>query len=72
MAKKLIKAELKVQEQMLAMLEWASDHPKRWHDIGKLEATRKAAQLLEKRGVIETRQPMNRYRLKPAPNLKRG
>jgi hypothetical protein len=25
----------------------------------------KAAELLEKRGVIETRQPMNQYRIKP-------
>jgi hypothetical protein len=46
------------------MLEWASDHPNRWHNIGKLEATQKAAGLLEKRGVIETRQPMNQYRIK--------
>jgi hypothetical protein len=28
---------------------------------------RRAAELLEKRGVIEMRQPMNQYRLKPAP-----
>jgi hypothetical protein len=34
------------QEQMLAMLEWASDHPDRWHSIEKLEATQKAAELL--------------------------
>jgi hypothetical protein len=27
----------------------------------------KAAELLEKRGVIEIRQPMNQYRLKPVP-----
>jgi hypothetical protein len=26
-----------------------------------------SAELLEKRGVIEIRQPMNQYRLKPAP-----
>jgi hypothetical protein len=55
-----------IDEQLLALLEWAAKHPKRWHDIGKLEATQKAAELLEKRGVIETRQPMNQYRLKPA------
>jgi hypothetical protein len=55
-----------IDEQLLALLEWAAKHPKRWHDIGKLEATQKTAELLEKRGVIETRQPMNQYRLKPA------
>jgi hypothetical protein len=38
--KKLSKAERLVQEQMLAMLEWASDHPDKWHPIGKLEATK--------------------------------
>jgi hypothetical protein len=37
---------------MLAMLEWASDHPTKWHRISKLEATQKAAELLEKRGVM--------------------
>jgi hypothetical protein len=49
---------------MLAMLEWASDHPNRWHNIGNVEATRRAAELLEKRGVIEIQQPQNQYRLK--------
>jgi hypothetical protein len=38
--KKPTKAERLVQEQMLAMLEWASEHPKKWHNIGRLEATR--------------------------------
>lgn len=65
MAKKLSKAERMLNEQMLALLEWASDHPKRWHDIGKLPDSIRAAELLEKRGVIEVRQPMNQYRLKP-------
>lgn len=51
-----------VDEAMLAMLERASDHPTRWHDIGKLPEFKTAAELLEKRGVIETRQPMNQYR----------
>jgi hypothetical protein len=51
--KKLTKAERLVQEQMLAMLECASDHPDKWHKIGNLEATKRAAELLEKRGVIE-------------------
>jgi hypothetical protein len=53
MAKKqLSAAERLVQEQMLAMLEWASEHTG-WHKIGNLEATKKAADLLAKRGVIE-------------------
>jgi hypothetical protein len=38
-------AKLQVQEQMLAMLEWASDRPNKWHKIGYLDATRKAAEL---------------------------
>jgi hypothetical protein len=50
---------------MLAMLEYAAAHPKRWHNIGPLGEDSKAAELLEKRGVIETRQPMNQYRFKP-------
>jgi hypothetical protein len=62
---KLTKAERLVNEQMLAILEWASDHPKHWHDIGPLPSSKQAAALLEKRGVIEIRQPMNQYRLKP-------
>lgn len=48
---------------MLAIIEWASDRPDRWHDIGKLDATVKAVELLEKRGVVETRQPQNQYRV---------
>lgn len=65
--KKLTAAERLVQEQMLAMLEWASDHPNRWHDIGKLDATKKAAELLAKRGIIEIWPETNGYRLKAAP-----
>jgi hypothetical protein len=65
MPRKLSKNEKLVDEQMLAMLEWASDHPKRWHSIGNLEATRKAAELLAKRGVIEIWPETNQYRLKP-------
>jgi hypothetical protein len=64
MAKKLTKAESLVQEQMLAMLEWASDRPEKWHHIGKMEATKKAAELLAKRGVIEIWPETNMYRLK--------
>jgi hypothetical protein len=62
---KLTKAEQLVQVEMLAMLEWASDHPGKWHRIGKLEATIEAARLLEQRGVIEIWKETNLYRLKP-------
>lgn len=65
MPKKLTAAERLVDEQMLALLEWASDNPKKWHDIGKLAATKKAAELLAKRGVIEIWPQTNGYRLKP-------
>jgi hypothetical protein len=63
--RKLTKAERLVNEQMLALLEWASDHPKRWHDIGPEESSKRAAELLAKRGVIEIRGYSNQYKLKP-------
>jgi hypothetical protein len=63
--KKLTKAERLVDEQMLAMLEWASERPKAWHKIGNLEATKRAAELLQKRGVIEIWPETNMYRIKP-------
>jgi hypothetical protein len=65
MPRKLSISERLLDEQMLALLEWASDHPNRWHDIGKLEATQQAAELLAKRGVIEIWKETNQYRLKP-------
>jgi hypothetical protein len=65
--KRLTKPEQLLNEQLLALLEWAADHPERWHDIGTLPESQKAAELLARRGVIEIRQPMNQYRLKPAP-----
>lgn len=34
---------------MLAILEWAAEQPKRWHDIGKMPESRKAAELFAKR-----------------------
>jgi hypothetical protein len=34
-------AERLVREQMLAMLEWASDHPTKWHKIGNPRRRRK-------------------------------
>ena len=47
------------------MLEWAADHPTKSHPVGKLDATRKAADLLQKRGVIEIWAETGLYRLKP-------
>jgi hypothetical protein len=60
---KITAAERLVQEQMLAMLEWASDHPG-WHKIGSIDATKKAAELLAARGVIEIWKETGLYRLK--------
>jgi hypothetical protein len=51
---------------MLALLEWAADHPKRRHDIGKLRESQKAAELLEKCGVVEIWPETNQYRLEAA------
>lgn len=62
---KINKAEKLVNEQMLAVLEWASDHPGQWHSIGYLEATKQAVKLLEKRGMIQVNLLTNVYRLKP-------
>jgi hypothetical protein len=59
-------SERLVQEQMLAMLEWASERPDQWHKIGNLEATKKAADLPAKRGVIEIWPKTNMYRLAAA------
>jgi len=64
--KRLSKAERKVDEAMLAMLEWAAERPKDWHEIGKLPEFKSAAELLAKRGVIEIWPQTNLYRLKPA------
>jgi hypothetical protein len=63
---RISQAERLVQEQMLAMLEWASDHPTKWHSIGNLEATQKAAELLAARGVIEIWPETNMFRITPA------
>jgi hypothetical protein len=60
-SQKLTKAEKLVQEQMLALREWAAARPKAWHDIGKLPQAQRAAD----RGVIEIRQLQNQYRIKP-------
>jgi hypothetical protein len=58
------KGEKLVQEQMLALLEWAADRPKSWHPIGTLPETQRAAELLASRGVIEFRKAENQYRIK--------
>jgi hypothetical protein len=68
--RKLTKSERALDEAMLAMLEWAAEHPKRWHEIGKLPEFKGAAELLEKRGVIEIWKETNLYRLKAAPKGK--
>ena len=66
--KNLTAAERLVDEQMLALLEWATEYSKRdaWHKIGSLDATKKAADLLAERGVIEVWSETGLYRLKPA------
>ena len=63
--KKITNAERDVRREMLAMLEWASKRPDRWHKIGNLQTDQKAAELLEKRGVIEIWRGTGLYRLKP-------
>jgi hypothetical protein len=65
--KKITAADRLVQEQMLALLGYAADSPESWHDIGKLKASKKAAELLAKRDVIEDWAETNMYRLKKGP-----
>jgi hypothetical protein len=48
---------------MLSILEYAAQHPARWHDLGPRDEPRQAAKLLVVRGVIEVRQPMNQFKL---------
>jgi hypothetical protein len=62
---RLTKAEKLVDEQVLALLEWAANRPKSWHPIGTLPETQRAAELLADRGVIEIRKAENQYRIKP-------
>ena len=45
--KKINKVEREVQKDMLAMLEWASKRPDRWHNIGKLPESQKAAERID-------------------------
>jgi hypothetical protein len=43
---KLTGSERLVDEQMLAMLEWASGRPDKWRKSGKLNAMKKTAGIL--------------------------
>lgn len=68
MPNKLTAAEKRVQDQMLALLEWATEPPShrlRWHDIGPLNESKEAAKRLEARGVVEVSHTRNQYRLTP-------
>ena len=49
----------------MALLEWAAKHPTKWHPIGKLEADKRAAELLATCGVIEVWRETQLYRLTP-------
>ena len=62
---KITKEEKLVREQMLAILEWASENPNKWQPIGSMDATKRAVELLVKRGVIEVWPQTGLYRLKP-------
>lgn len=65
--RKLPKAERLVDEQLLALQSGATEYSKKdaWHKIGSLDATKKAADLLEERGAIEIWRETGLYRLKP-------
>lgn len=65
--KKLTNAERSLDEKMLAILEYATKHHRRWHDIGPEPDWQRAAQLLADSGMIEIRQPQNQYRLVVKP-----
>lgn len=64
--KRHTKAEKQVADDMLALVEWASEPPDEWHPIGRLASTKKAAELLAERGVIEIWKEKNMYRIKRA------
>lgn len=63
MPKKLTQKERLVDELMLAMLEWASKHPTRWHreDAGVATGRSALGEARRDRGLAEK----NQYRLKP-------
>lgn len=64
-AKKLSKSERGLDAKMLAIIEHATKHPRRWHDIGPESGWQRSAELLAQRGAIEIRQPQNQYRFVP-------
>lgn len=64
---KLTAEERMVQEQMLAVLEYATEPAykrTRWHDIGSLKASQEAVKRLQARGVIEVDERRQKYRLR--------
>jgi hypothetical protein len=63
--KRLTKPEKLLKEQMVAILEQAAKHPRKWQGIAPELEWNRAAKLLEKRGVIDIRQQMNQFCLKP-------
>jgi hypothetical protein len=63
MPQKLSKAERALDAEMLSLLEHAQKFPGTWFTI--YDEQRPAIELLVKRGIFETRQPQNQYRLKP-------
>lgn len=65
MVKRLTPAERLIE----AILERAAHRPDKWHKIGYLDATKKAAELLAKRGVIEIWRETGLYRIKQKNNL---
>jgi hypothetical protein len=62
--KKTSATERLLDEQLLALLEWASEHLG-WHKIGNIDASKRAVELLEKRGIVEVWKETGLYRLKP-------
>ena len=62
--KKLTKEERLIDEQLLALLEWATEHPG-WHKIGNIDASKRAVELLEKRSIVEIWPETGLYRLTP-------
>jgi hypothetical protein len=62
MVRKLNKSERLVDEQMLALLEWAADHPKRWHDIGDSVPARASEEVVkgQERGTTPRLYPVIR------------
>jgi hypothetical protein len=49
------------------VLSWAADDPKRWHDISAMTGDVEGGRAAREAWRHRIRQPMNQYRLKPAP-----